>query len=95
MTAVTLLELAKEDLPVDCISGTARRRVRYHVRFFNPTKGYTLDLSTYDASLTGIDGMSFMSYDFANRFGTAITWSGTTITSDAVGTAFVCITGYK
>jgi len=95
MTAVDIREISKEDLPQNCLNGTPRRRVRYHVRYAAAASGYTLDLSTYDTTITGIESTGIPAVDGANVTGTAVTWSGTTLTTLYVGTAYLTVVGYK
>ena len=93
MTAITITEFSREDLPVNVISGTGKRRSRIYLRFTSAFVGETTDLAATDASIADIEGIVYETDDGAavNTAGTSATWSTTTLTSQTVGVEELCI----
>ena len=79
MTAVTLTEGSKEDVPMSLVSGTGRRRAKFYVRTTTGGAGDTFDVSTLIPNSAGIEGISTQSIDGAEA-ATSVTWSTNTIT---------------
>lgn len=94
MTASTVLEISAEDLPLTLLSGTKYGRKKYHVRVFNASTSYTLNLATYDPVLTSIEGYEGYVLDGAKIDTVPGTWSTTTFTFTSAGTAELTIYGY-
>ena len=92
MTAITVTELSREDLPTNVISGTGKRRIRLYLRATTATANETLDLATLVPDLADIEGIVFQTDDGAIAAANW-TWSTTTITAGTAGVAEVCVSG--
>lgn len=96
--AISVTEVRKStDTVADVLSGTARRTAEFTVRVTTDATNNTLDLSTYDANLSGIESIGSVTLDGAYDVGAATTWSGTTITFGdhaGSGVTVVKLTGY-
>jgi len=79
MTAVTLTELSVADLPMNILSGTGKRRRMYFIRATSAAATDNLVLTTYDASISDIEGIMYQTIGNAVS-ATAVTWSTATIT---------------
>ena len=83
MTAIptvgTLTEISTEDLPINVVNGTARRRIKFIVRVTSAAASNTLDLATYIPNLAGIESLE--SQDIANATAaTSATYATTVLT---------------
>lgn len=79
-TVGTITEVSHvQDIVTQQLSGTGRRRAEFFVRVTTGANSDTLDLSSYDANLTGIESIGNETVDEAAA-ATAATYSGTTIT---------------
>lgn len=93
MTAITVTEASREDVPMVLLSGTGKRRSKLYLRFTSALTGETLDLLTVDATIADIEGVVYETDDGAsvNTSGTAATWSTTTLTSNTAGVEEICL----
>lgn len=80
MTAVTVTEISKTDLPFDRMSGTGLRRAIVAIRYTSANTSDTLALASYIPNLADIEGVIWDSMNSAVA-ATKITWSTTTITA--------------
>lgn len=79
MTAITLTEGSVEDMPMNLVSGTGRRRVKFYIRTTTGGTGDTFDLATIVPNSAGIEGLGTQSVAAAEA-ATSATWSTNTIT---------------
>jgi len=97
MTAMTINEVSSEDVPVNVLSGTSKRRVKIYLRSATTDAGgASVDLSTYVSGLADIEGIGFASVAdavSATAMSSLYTWSTTTLTATGAGTADLCIFG--
>lgn len=91
MVAAQVLEFSTEDIISVRQSGTATRRVRAYIRSYDASPNRTINLDTYMDGAQDIEGIDFHSDDHA-YVGTAVSWSGTSITVENAGTAVFCVT---
>jgi len=84
MTAITVTEFSKMDLPTIGVSGTAKKRGMVIVRATTASANETLDLSSVDANIADIEGIVFETDDGAVA-ATAGTWSTVTYTNSVAG----------
>jgi len=92
---VTVSEISREDLPVNLISGTPKRRVRVMVRYTNTAAAEGLALTAYSglSDLNDIEGVYYHSAEDASSALTDITWSSASATTGYVGdheVGFIC-----
>lgn len=97
-TVGTITEVRKlTDQVSDTLSGTGRRTAQFVVRVTTGATTDTLDLSAYDADLSGIESIESVTIDGATDVGAATVWSGTTLTfadHTGSGVTVVKLTGY-
>ena len=94
MTAITVTEVSSEDMPMNRLAGTGKRRIKIYVRGTVLAGGSgTLDLATYVPTLGNIEGVLFVTDDDVAQVPTDVTWSGTTITVADAGAAELGIIG--
>jgi hypothetical protein len=92
---VTVHEISREDLPVNLISGSPKRRVRVMVRYTNTAADEGLALTAYSGlkDLADIEGVYYHSAGDASSALTDIKWSSASATTGYVGThevGFMC-----
>jgi len=81
MTAITsFTELSVEDVPINVISGTGKRRKKVYIRCTSLGAADTIDITNAVADAADIEGIE---YDTLNNAvaATSTTWSGTTLTT--------------
>ena len=101
MTAVTnLIEISSSDIPQSKLSGTGIKRRAYIVKYNAAALAMTLDLASYDKILTGVESVRTININgalppgYVSALGTVTTFSGTTLTTNLIGTAVVEVIGY-
>lgn len=80
MTAVTVTEISRTELPQDLLSGTGKRRAYVFVRYTSAANTDTLDLSSYVPGIADVEGVTYDTMDDAVAT-TSITWSTYTLTA--------------
>ena len=90
MTAITVTEYSREDLPITVLNGTAKKRARIYLRFTAATVDETLDLTSIDANITDIEGIVYSTDDGAVT-STVPTWSTYTLTTKMAGVEEICL----
>jgi len=91
MTAITVTEMSREDLPVNVLSGTGKRRARIYLRATTATANETCNLATYIPNLADIEGIVYETDDGAVA-ATAGTWSTLVYTNSVAGVMEICLT---
>ena len=87
MSAITVAELSVEDMPINCLSGTPKRRAKVYIRGTSVTADDTLDLSSYISGVADVEGIVYETDDGAAA-ATAATWSTYTLTVKVTATAY-------
>lgn len=90
MTAITVTEMSREDLPVNVLSGTGKRRARIYLRCTTATANETCDLTSYVPNIADIEGICYATDDGAVA-ASAWTWSTTTLTAGTAGVEEICL----
>jgi hypothetical protein len=80
MTAATVTEFSRTDLPYDVKYGTGKRRALLSIRYTSANTSDTILLTTYMPNVADIEGIVWDSVDSA-KAATAATWSTVTLTT--------------
>lgn len=94
MSAIAPIDINVEDIPSNQVYGsTNRRRVRI-ILTGTATAADTCNLATYVPGFSVVEIVSGWSENSALSTGTAITWSGSTLTLACTGTVQCTVIGY-
>ena len=89
MTAITsFTELSVEDVPINVVSGTAKRRKKVYIRATTTGATDTIDITQAVPDAADIEGLLYDTLSNAVA-ATATTWSGTVITTAGATTSAV------
>ena len=83
MAAITPTEFSTEDLPLNVVTGTGKKRIKAFIRGTSTSTTDTINVQTYVSELSKVESVAGVSVGgSAVNGGTAANYSGNTITTE-------------